>query len=355
MTATAAPPAPRLQADRQVVPDALRGVAIVAMLVAHAMPLVPSVRTGGVGFATGNVNDLASPLFALVMGMSAALVLQRPGASAGRVVLQNLLRGAILIALGLWLSTWGSWIAVVLSFLGIVLAIGTPILLLRSRAVAAAAALIAVAGAPLNAAVAAAVDPVLASSPSPLGSVLRWFFLDPHYRVTSLLPFFLLGALLLRHGFRRDRLLAALAVTAPIAYLARPLLRQATGGENVSGSYPDTLHDLGLVLAAYVAVVLLAAVRRRPASSAIGTALLAFRAVGSLALSVYVLQVAVVAAMARAGYRSGADEPWALVLLVGGVWAAGVLWWRFGGTGPIEWSIGQLTRRVPAPRRAAVE
>lgn len=348
--ARTAPPAPRLQPDRLIVPDALRGIAIVAMLIAHAMPLMPGLRGGATGFVAGNVNDVASPLFALVMGMSAAIVVARPGASGARVVLQNLVRAAILIALGVWLATWGSWIAVVLAFLGVVLAVGTPVLLLRSRWVGAVAAVVAVIGAPLNAAVASAVDPVVLATQTPGSLALRWLFLDSHYRVTNLLPFFLLGALLLRHGFRRDRLLLLLAVAAVLAYPVRPLLERLAGVEAVSGSYPDTLHDLGLVLAVHVAVVLLATVRSQPAAGMIAAVLTPFRAVGSLALSVYVLQVAVVAAMAEAGLGYAVDSPGAFLLLVLGVWAAGVLWWRFVGTGPIEWLTGQLTRRIPAPR-----
>ena len=347
----AASTAPRLRPDRLLVPDVLRGVAILAMLIAHALPLVPSLRGGAVGFAAGNVNDLASPLFALVMGMSAALVLARPGASGGRVVVQNLIRGAVLVALGVWLGGWGSWIAIVLPHLGLTLALGTPILLLRSRLVAVVGAAVLVLSAPVNAAVAASADPTVLYARSPVGSLLQWGFVDPHYRVTNLLPFFLLGALLLRHGFRRDRLLALLAVVAVLAYPMRPVLERLAGLDSASGSYPDTLHDLGLVLAAYTAVVLLASVRRRPASTVIAAVLTPFRAVGSLALSVYLLQVAVVAAFAAAGLGYTADTPGSALLLVLGVWAVAVLWWRFVGIGPLEWLIGRLTRLVPAPRR----
>ncbi|NQX05455.1 DUF418 domain-containing protein [Rathayibacter sp. VKM Ac-2856] len=349
--ARAARAAPRLQPDRMLVPDVLRGVAIVAMLIAHALPLVPGLRGGAVGFVAGNVNDLASPLFALVMGMSAALVLARPTSSGGRVVVQNLIRGAVLVALGVWLGTWGSWIAIVLAHLGLTLALGTPILLLRSRAVAVIGAVLLVLGAPLNAAVAAGADPTVLYGRTPVGLLLQWSFVDPHYRVTNLLPFFLLGALLLRRGFRRERLLVLLAVVAVLAYPVRPVLERLLGVDAGSGSHPDTLHDLGLVLAAYVVVVLLATVRRRPASTVIAAALTPLRAVGSLALSVYVLQVAVVAAFATAGLGYRADTPAAALLLVLGVWAIGVLWWRFVGIGPLEWLIGRLTRLVPGPRR----
>ncbi|MBO0985750.1 DUF418 domain-containing protein [Rathayibacter sp. SD072] len=354
MTASSTPlrptsSAPRLQPDRVVVPDVLRGVAIVAMLVAHAMPLLPAVSASRpASFVAGNVNDLASPLFALVMGMSASIVLARPGASPTRVLVQNLIRGAVLVALGLWLATWGSWIAIVLAFLGIVLVVGTPILLLSSRVVAVVAVVLAVVGAPVNTAVASAVDPVLLGQQSPLGFAVRWVFLDPHYRVTSLLPFFLLGALLLRHGFRRDRLLVALAAVALPAYAVRPLVERAFGVDSASGSHADTLHDLGLVLAAHVAVVLLTTVRSPRARPIIAAVFTPFRAVGSLALSVYVLQVGVVVALLASGVVRGVQDPAGALLLVLGVWAVGVLWWRFVGSGPIEWATRLVTRFATA-------
>ncbi|KZX22088.1 DUF418 domain-containing protein [Rathayibacter tanaceti] len=339
MTATA----PRLRSDRLVVPDVLRGVAVVAMLIAHAMPLVPTARTGASGLIAWNINDLASPLFALVMGMSAALVLARPGASARRTVLQNLIRGAVLIALGLWLGGWGSWIAIVLQFLGVTLAIGTPLLLLRPWLIGAIAGVLALVAGPLNAAVLAAVGPVTPYPPGPLDLLTVWLFTGPSYRVTNLLPFFLLGALLLRHGFRRDRLLPVLAVVAVVAYPVRVVVDRIAGTDSVSGSLPDTLHDLGLVLATYVVVVLLATAR----APVVDRVLLPMRAVGTVALSVYVLQVALVAAFAKAGLGYSADTPLAFLVLVFGVWAVGVLWWRFVGLGPIEWLIGRLTRLVP--------
>ncbi|QHC74795.1 acyltransferase family protein [Rathayibacter sp. VKM Ac-2805] len=330
MTATA----PRLRHDRLVAPDVLRGVAVAAMLVAHAMPLVPSARTGVVGFLAWNVNDLASPLFALVMGMSAALVLARPGASPGRVLLRNAIRGAVLVALGVWLETWGSWIAIVLQYLGVVLVLGTPLLLLRSRTIAALAAVLALAAGPVNAAVAAA------ASGSPLA---LWLFTGPSYRATNLLPFFLLGALLLRHGAQRDRLLPVLAAVAVVAYPVRPLVALLLGVESPSGSLPDTLHDLGLVLLAYVAVVLLTTSR----STAVRRLLVPLRAIGTLALSVYVLQVALVAALARAGLGYSADTPLAALALVLGLCAAAVLWWRLLGAGPVERLTARLTGLVP--------
>ncbi|PPG91909.1 DUF418 domain-containing protein, partial [Rathayibacter rathayi] len=325
---------PQLRHDRLVAPDVLRGVAVVAMLIAHAMPLVPSQRTGAIGLLAWNVNDLASPLFALVMGMSAALVLARPGASPGRVLLRNAIRSAVLVALGVWLDNWGSWIAIVLQHLGVVLVLGTPLLLLRSRVIGVVAAALALVAGPLNAAVTAA---------APDSPLTLWLFTGPSYRATNLLPFFLLGALLLRHGARRDRLLPVLAAVAVVVYPVRLVVEQLLGTEALSGSLPDTLHDLGLVLAAYVAVVLLTTAR----SAAVQRALVPLGAIGTVALSVYVVQVALVAALARAGLGYAADAPLAALALVLGLCAAALLWRRMLGAGPVERLTARLTGLVP--------
>ncbi|AZZ56364.1 DUF418 domain-containing protein [Rathayibacter iranicus] len=336
--------APRLRSDRLIALDVLRGVAVLAMLIAHAMPLVPSARSGLTGSVASNINDLASPLFALVMGMSAALVLARRPAGAGRVILQNLIRGAVLVALGLWLDGWGSWIAVVLQYLGLLLAVGTPLLLLPPRVLAGLAAALALVAGPLNAAVLAAGGPVRPYPPGPADLVTLWLFTGPNYQVTSLLPFFLLGPLLLQHRLRRDRWLAVIAVVAAVTYPVRVLVEQVSGVEFVPGGLPDTLRDIGLVLIAYVAVALLTSWH----SAVVDRALLPVRAVGTVALSVYVLQVAVVATFAAAELGYTADTPLAALVLVFGVWGAGVLWWRFVGLGPVEWLTARLTRLVPA-------
>ena len=151
-SAVVTPIAPRLQRDRYLVPDVARGVAILAMLIAHAGPLMVD-QPFATAFLQGQLNDLASPLFAVTMGAAAAIVLAKAGTGAGArltVIGQNAIRGVILVLLGLLLSTWGSWIAVVLSFLGIVLAIGTPLVLLRSRALIAVLAVVLVLSAPVN-------------------------------------------------------------------------------------------------------------------------------------------------------------------------------------------------------------
>lgn len=181
-----------------------------------------------------------------------------------------------------------------------------------------------------------------------LDRLAEWLVLGHSYRVTNLLPFFLLGALLLRHGFARDRVLVSMAVAAPIAYLARPAVEYLTGRvDDLSGGYLDTLHDLGLVLAAYVLTVWVATLPTGPASRAAHWFLTPLRAIGSVALSLYVLHTALV----RWGMQYAAQDPttpnhllpWAMVLVV--TLVVGVLWWRFVGRGPLEWLTGVISGR----------
>jgi len=347
-SAVVVPMAPRLQRDRYLVPDVARGVAILAMLIAHAGPLM-STQPAATAFLQGQLNDVASPLFATTMGAAAAIVLAKAGtASAQRtVILQNVIRGAILVLLGLLLATWGSWIAIVLSFLGIVLAIGTPLVLLGTRALMAVLAVVLVLGAPLNDLMLAATGPLITGGErTPASFLLEWLFLSPHYRVTNLLPWFLFGALLFRIRFGGRRAGWILLAIAVPAWWIGPLWRGATGEEfSASGSYLDTLHDAGLVLGVLGVIMLLASLGGRRTSAVVRAVFLPFEAIGSISLSLYVFQVAVVGWMSANGISFGTTDPVAWLVLVIGVPIVGILWWRFVGKGPIEWLIGVLSGR----------
>ncbi|GAA2239604.1 hypothetical protein GCM10009851_26200 [Herbiconiux moechotypicola] len=339
--------------DRLVVPDVLRGFAIFAMLVAHAAPLVPN-RPGAVEFLRSSLNDVASPLFALVMGISAAIVIGRTPAAARTVkgtwiyLAQNTARGLILVLLGVWLATWGSWIAIVLAPLGFTLIVGAPIALLRSRWVAAIALVLAVVSAPIVSATTAAVAPWLYFSDPLTKLLIESFLTNPHYRVLNLLPFFLAGVVLLRHGFTRDRVLPIMLAIGVVAYAMRPILMRYGGDfDYFSGSYPDTLHDVGLVAAVYVAVVFLVSLTRNPLAAVVSAVFVPFRIIGTLALSIYVLQVAVVAWMAHPYPPEFGlvNYPLLALAIVVGVPAVGALWWYFLGDGPVERIMGFVTGR----------
>ena len=266
------------------------------------------------------------------------------------MLVQQGIRGLVLIGLGVWMSTWDTWVAVVLSFLGVVLLVGVPLLLLSTRWIAVIALALAVLSDPVNAWARTTIWPLIGDSPV-LDNVAYWLFLGFSYRVTNLLPFFLLGALLMRHGFRRDRTLWIMAVIAPFAYAVRPIFNKLTGAEAISGSIPDTLHDVGLVFATYVAIVLLATVRQPRAKRVIEIIFEPLRAIGAVALSLYLLHVGLIALMTRWGYVPIWDgyAQWAVIVI--GMTAIGWLWWRFIGVGPVEWLLGWVSLRPKRWRR----
>ena len=330
--------------ERLIVPDVLRGIAILAMLIAHANPLLPQLP-GALRFVIANVNDLASPLFALVMGISAQLV-WNTSRRVSATLLQQVLRGIVLIALGLWMLTWGSWVVIVLPALGVLLIVGAPLLLLGSRTLAVVLAIVVVVGAPLNDLARGQVAQILSSNVV-VQQLADWTVLGHSYRLTNLLPFFLLGALLLRNGLRRDRTMWIMLAVAPFAYAVRPVLEKGLHQPAaVSGSYPDTLHDVGLVFVAYAAIVLLAELPRRGA--VLDGVFAPLRIWGQLALSLYLLHVWIVSLWARSIGWPAVNMPlaWASVVLL--PLAVAWLWWRFVGTGPVEWLMGAVSGR-PKP------
>ncbi|MCT9819134.1 hypothetical protein N3K63_02410 [Microbacterium sp. W1N] len=336
--------APRRQPGRLVIPDVLRGVAIFAMLVAHGIPLMTDVPAT-VTVLTGMLNDVASPLFALVMGISAQLVLGRPAASPRVVTLQQLARGVILIVLGVWLSMWGSWVAIVLSFLGLVLLVGAPLLLLSTRAVAALTVVLLLASEPLITWLNQVLAPLAGSSTA--GSLVAgWISMNPHYRLVNLLPMFLAGALLLRVGLPSSWTAVAVAGFVGIAgFSANQAVAAVQGYPPASGTWADTARDIGLVALAYAAVAGLAAIRRPGVRRVVDAVFVPLRACGSVALSLYVVQVALIAWWSSQGLGWHGNHPVPWLVLVPGLMVLGTLWWRFVGLGPVEWLMGVVTGR----------
>lgn len=335
-------------AARLIVPDVLRGIAIVAMLIAHANPFVP-VKPGAVSFVVGMFSEVASPLFALVMGLSAQIVWSR-GPRVGVTLLQQTVRGLFLIALGVWMASWGSWVAIILAYLGVLIIIGAPILLARTPVVIAVAAVVLLISHPLLDV--ARTWTWVYTAPEPVRELMTWVFLGAQYRVVNLLPFFLVGALLMRHGFRRDALLWTMAGIAPVAYIVWGVGTFTGLAPTVSGHYTDTARDIGLVFAVYVIVVLAATARPGGARRFWDALFVPLIACGQVALSLYVLHVGVISLWAR-NFGRPTENVWlGWLVIVPGMILVGWLWWRFVGTGPVEWVMGWLTgRRKPLFRR----
>ncbi|MGC0369330.1 acyltransferase family protein [Microbacterium sp. SLBN-111] len=343
-----------IAAGRLPVPDVLRGIAVTAMVLAHAVPLLPTIPYG-LRFLLGNVNDVASPLFALVMGMSAQIVWERcePDGRA-RVLLRQAIRAAVLIGLGVWMMTWGTWVAIVLGHLGVLLLVGAPLLLLSSRWVSALMLLVWLVSSPLNEWARHTLVWVYSDTTGVAPTIASWLVLGGSYRLTNLLPFFLFGALLLRRP-PRGRTLWLLLATAAVAHTVEPVAKRVFGvASYASGSYPDTFRDIALVLAVFVAVSWLSASRGRVRAAA-EFAFVPLRALGAVALSLYLLHVALLVWVAPGAVRPMENDYLGWMIIVPAVLLLGIVWHRLIGRAPVEWLIARATAflRTPSPVRSS--
>lgn len=322
--------------------DAVRGLAVVAMVIAHGIPFIRERVSDAGAFALQQVNDLASPLFVLAMGVAAGLVFA--SGSALRGVARSVVRGVALVALGVGLEQLDHWVAVILHILGLLLIVGMPLLVLGSRWLLAIAAALFVAGPWVIEAVTRAAGGV-AGGVAPTASwasnpIVQWLVTNPHYRVLTLLPLFLVGVVLARRGLDDERapwwcLMGGLALLW--ASFAAELLGQPVA---FSGDYPDQVQENGLALAAYGLVMATdVAGARRPSVYAV---LRPLALIGQVALSLYVFHVVLLVPLIPR-FPEGGWLPMGLLLVVslGAAWA----WARFVGRGPVEWLLDRVSPR----------
>lgn len=330
--------------------DAARGLAVVAMVVAHALPFIRERVSSGVLFVLHQVNDLASPLFALVMGAAAGLVF--PGPSAARGLGRALVRGGALIVLGVGLERFDHWVAVILHILGLLVIVGTPLLLLGSRWLIGLAAALVLVGPTVVEAVTRAGGGVAGGAPPSAewagNPVLQWLLLNTHYRVLTLLPLFLVGAVLARRGLHDERS-AWWCLMGGTSMLWASLAAELLGHPVVfSGDHLDQLQENGLALAAYGFVMATAVAGDRRGVRHVVLDPLA--RIGTVALSLYVAHVALLVPVIPAFPGGGWLPFWLFVgVSVGAAWG----WARFVGRGPVELLVDRLSParrpRTPVP------
>lgn len=319
--------------------DAARGLAVVAMVIAHGVPFISGRVSESGAFVLQQVNDLASPLFVLVMGVAAGLVFGRGAASRG--ISRAVVKGVALILLGVGLEQLDHWVAVILHILGLLLIVGTPLLVLGSRWLIGIAALLFVGGPWVIELVTRAAGGVAGGAATTAGwaanPLVQWLVTNTHYRVLTLLPLFLVGAVLGRRGPGDERaswwcLLGGVALVW--ASFAAELLGHPV---SFSGDYPDQVQENGLALAAYGFVVASdIAGDRRPSVYAV---LRPMARIGQVALSLYVFHVVLLVPLIPR-FPEGGWLPFGLLLGVAVLvaWA----WARFIGRGPLEWLIDLL-------------
>nr|WP_281364336.1 heparan-alpha-glucosaminide N-acetyltransferase domain-containing protein [Microcella alkalica] len=339
--------------------DAARGLAVLGMIAAHTVP-----RSGGLGATELVVDGRPSLLFALVAGVSLGLMTGQdapsPAGERSERQLRLLIRALALVLAGvlLWLLPHG--IAVILDYYGVMFLLMVPLLFLPRLALAAVGAAVLVIGPALRDAVERAGVP----EQEPAATAVE-YLLTGWYPALLWVPVLAAGLLAARSGLGRRRVRLALvlggASASIVGYGAAMLLPQITGGASLgieeitaeahSGTIAELLGSGGLAAAALglLLVLLDPATPESQAAAAPRTARLVLeplRALGRVALTVYVGHVLVVAALAPLGgagrFEGAVGWGILIVLSVAGV-AVGLACEALGRRGPLEAALSGLS------------
>lgn len=330
------------------------------MIAAHTVP-----RPGGLGAEELVVDGRPSLLFALVAGVSLGLMTGQdappPVGARSEPRLRLVIRALALLAAGvlLWLLPHG--IAVILDYYGVMFLLMVPLLFLPRMALALVGAAVLVAAPAVRDAVVRAGAP----GQEPAATAVD-YLLTGWYPALLWVPVLAVGLLAARSGLGRPRVRLALVLggaTASVAgYGAGALLPRIPSGAGLgldgvtaeahSGTIAELLGSGGLA-AVVLGLVLMALDPARPAAPAAPTgAARAFRilleplrALGRVALTVYVGHVLVIAALSPLG-GAGRFEGivgWGIliVLSVAGV-AVGLACEALGRRGPLEAALSGL-------------
>ena len=348
--------------------DVVRGFAIFAMIIAHTVVFLDDREPRALQVLFQFLNDAASPLFALVIGVTAGYQLRDAARWDSRrksfFALSWVIKAIVLIFVGLLLSINFSGVLIVLDFLGIMMLVATPFLFLPA-AWSAGAALLFLALAPIVNEAARAWALTSAFSPSsmfdPTALLLDWTVLGSAYRLTDLLPMLLIGFLLARWQLgNRSRTAWAFgggAVLLGVSLFARRWEEMATGVTQ-SGSYGDEARDLGLALLAYAGIQLLGDFSGERMRTWFARLTRPLADMGTMAFTVYCLHVLILTAiwsqllLGEENWLAGPGlvyrQPQGLLTMVAIMVVCllfATLWRRYLGVGPLERVIGVLSLR----------
>lgn len=323
--------------ERIVGVDVARGMAVLGMLIAHAVP-----RTDDTELL---VDGRSAVLFASLAGVSLGLLsggAVRPGsigrANARRVVL---IRALVILPLGLILWTLGSGIAVILDYYAVMFMLLIPLLFASRLVLAGIGVSLLVAG------------PILVAWGERLeqaGTPLRGFdwFITGYFPASAWLPLLLAGLICARSDLRRRRTQLAVLVSGLAAmaagYGAAALLPGVSAAAH-SSSHAELIGSGGFAFALLGLALIAAPDAGSRRGGVLRAVLWPVAAVGAMPLTVYTGQILVLAIIAAgpAG-RHYADWPLLAGLIIGSLSLATVWRLRFGA-GPLE----RLLRAVSDP------
>ncbi len=340
-------------ATRIVGIDIARGLAVLGMFGAHVGVISPFDWLQPDTW-TGVVNGRSSILFAMLAGVSIAIISGRrvpaSGVELSRIRFRIGARAILVFIIGLLLVLLGTNVAVILPVYAVLFLMALPFLRMPPLALFAIALGVAIAVPVLL----AAVGPAVEDSPNIGIALISYFFLTGSYPALLWIVFVLaglgIGRLNLTARNLQVRLLLAGITLAVLGYGAGELSVSAFGSSDLittqphSGSPFEVIGSLGFAVAVLALCLLASRVIHRP--------LYPVEAVGSMALSAYSLQIVAIALIGAEVPGDSDNALWLVFVAV--ALAVAPLWKYFIGRGPLEWlvtvSARGASRLVPADR-----
>lgn len=332
--------------------DVARGLAVLGMFGAHIGVTRPWDWSDP-GTWLDVVNGRSSILFATLAGVAIAIISGREHTfdSAGlrAVRIRIVVRAGFIFLLGALLELLGTNVAVILPYYALLFLAALPVLRLRPAALFGLAGFVGVV-APVLVAV---VDLALAGSPPVTGAAgfLIELVFTGYYPVLIWTAFLFAGLGAGRLALRSRRVQLALIGTgtalALLGYGLVPLLQPPAGGiwsvlvtnEPHSGSPFEVVGSGGIAIAVIGLCLLLTGPLR--------WVLYPVAAVGSMALTVYSLQIIAIAVLDPVLATDRTNWPWLWFTVIALV--ASTLWALTLGKGPIERFLTRISTRAAVP------
>lgn len=319
--------------------DVARGLAVLGMFTAHLAPGAAGDPwpLGAVQVADGR----SAATFVVLAGLSVALLsgADRPVDGVRRIQARTrvLVRGVLLVALGVALVVLGTPVAVILPVYGVYFAVATAFLGSRPRTLVALAGAVAIVGPVVTS---TARDWLLEHGRA---TALTDLVVGEHYPAATWSAYVLAGLAVGRLDLRSPRVRRVLLLVgtglALVAHLGSAIAVRVVAGagpdgpwyrylttEPHSGSTPEVLANTGVALALLAAC--LAAGDRWPRTTA------PLGATGALALTAYSVHVVAIAALGTGVVWEPTTRTWLTFLVVTVV--ACTAWRTWLGRGPLE-------------------
>ncbi len=318
--------------------DVARGIAVLGMMSAHVGVAGPDLWStdGWLGIADGR----SAALFAVLAGLSIALISGGPhpvtGSRLAQARVRILVRGALLLLLGTFLSALGTPIAVILQVYGVLFALSLPVLRVPPAGLAALAVGVGIGGPALCFAL---TDALTAAGDPPTG--LLELLVAGYYPAGVWLAYLLAGMAVGRSDLRSPALRTRLAVLGvllgAIGYGGGVLATRLAAGQPAgvrallstephSDSTFEVMGNIGVAL--LVVAICLVAADRFP------QVVVPLAATGALALTAYTTHIVVIFVLGPAVVREPQVDVHLGFLLVTLVLTT--LWRATLGRGPLE-------------------